>query len=124
MTITATQFPAPPTPPRAGDGSAAQVADADVSWRALSASLWVARRDGRHLGTVQRGRRWLASDAESEPIGAYRTFLEAQAAVTSPAARPAEAQGPVLGGPVLAGAGVLVAALASAGVWAWATLLG
>ena len=119
MTITTTQVPALPTSSSADDPSGA-----DVSWRALSASLWVARRDGRHLGTVQRGRRWLASDAESEPIGAFRTFPEAQAAVASPASRPAAARGPVLGGPLLAGTGVLLAALGSAGVWAWATLVG
>ena len=54
-----------------------------VRWRSLSPRHWVARRDGRHLGAIERGRRFLATDARSEPLGAYRTFAEAQAAVQS-----------------------------------------
>lgn len=121
MTITSTQFPAPSA--LATAGGASESAGADVSWRALSASLWVARRDGRHLGTVQRGRRWLASDADSEPIGAFRTFSDAQAAVSSPASRPAEARGSALPGPALLLAASLLGALGSAGLWAWTNLL-
>jgi hypothetical protein len=117
MTIAATQFPARQA------RSSADASCADISWRALSAGLWVARRDGRHLGTVQRGRRWLASDADSEPIGAFRTFSEAQAAVGDPTMRPVDARGPRLGGPALAAAGLLVAAVASAGVWTWSALV-
>lgn len=52
-----------------------------VRWRSLSPRHWVARRDGRHLGAIERGRRWIATDARSEPLGAFRTFAEAQAAV-------------------------------------------
>ena len=123
MTITPTQSPAPPADEVSNGAISAEVLASDVSWRALSAGLWVARRDDRHLGTVQRGRRWLASDADSEPIGAFRTFSEAQAAVVSPASRPAEARGTALGGPALVVAASLLAALASAGVWAWTNLL-
>jgi len=128
MTIIATQFPVLSTPstesePPADPVSADEVLGSDVSWRALSASLWVARRDGRHLGTVQHGRRWLASDADSEPIGVFRTFSEAQTAVASPASRPAEARGSALAGPALVVAVSLVAALGSAGLWAWTNLL-
>ena len=123
MTITATQFPARSAVSSADDLSGVGAPAADVSWRALSSSLWVARRDGRHLGTVQRGRRWLASDSESEPIGAFRTFAEAQAAVSGSVPHPTEDRDPVLG-PLFVIAGLSTAALASAGVWAWATLLG
>jgi hypothetical protein len=100
-------------------------ADADgASWRALRGGLWVARRDGRHLGTVEHGRRWLASDAEGEPVGAFRTFREAQAAVADPAAHRAPVHRSSLG-PALATAGLAVAAAASAAasVWVWTTLL-
>ena len=55
-----------------------------IRWRVLRAGLWAARRDGRHLGTVEQGRRWTALDADSEPIGAFRTLAEAQAAVACP----------------------------------------
>ncbi len=125
MTITAPQFPAPPAPApsTASAVPARPEAAADVSWRALSADLWVARRDGRHLGTVQRGRRWLASDADSEPIGVFRTFAEAQAAVASPASRPAEARGPAAAGPALVVVVSLLTAVGSAGLWAWTNLL-
>jgi hypothetical protein len=58
----------------------------EVSWRALRTGLWAARRDDRHLGTVEQGRRWLALDADSEPIGRFRTLREAQAAVACPPA--------------------------------------
>jgi hypothetical protein len=50
----------------------------------LRSGLWAARRDGRHLGTVEQGRRWTAVDADSERIGAFRTLAEAQAAVACP----------------------------------------
>ncbi len=60
-----------------------------VRWRSLSPRHWVARRDGRHLGAVERGRRWVASDARSEPLGAFRTFAEARAAVQGERGGPA-----------------------------------
>ena len=76
------------TPMRAPSGS-------DVSWRALEAGLWVARRDGSHLGTVQPGRRWLAADADGEPIGTFRSFREAQLAVAGPRIPPRRRCNPV-----------------------------
>jgi hypothetical protein len=58
--------------------------DSLVRWRGIAPDLWVARREDRHLGAVQRGRRWTAVDADSEPLGLFRTFGEAQAAVLRP----------------------------------------
>lgn len=52
-----------------------------VEWRATQKDLWVARRDGRHLGTVELGHRFLATDADGEPIGTYRTLEAARSAV-------------------------------------------
>jgi hypothetical protein len=52
-----------------------------ADWRATQKDLWVARRDGRHLGTVERGRHYLAIDVDGEPIGTYRTLELAMAAV-------------------------------------------
>jgi hypothetical protein len=61
--------------------------DRDVQWRATQKDLWVARRDGRHLGTVERGRRYLAFDTDGEPIGGYRTLDAACAAVVRQCSR-------------------------------------
>jgi len=61
-------------------------------WRATQKDLWVARRDGRHLGTVECGHRFLATDADGEPIGAYRTLDAAMAAVTEQCSRTARAR--------------------------------
>ena len=90
-----------------------------VAWRALDAGLWVARRDGKHIGSVQPGRRWLATDADGEPIGTFRSFREAQLAVADPASHRAPVRSPGGARAVIAvallGGGAL---LASAG-WAW-----
>ena len=87
-----------------------------IRWRVLRSGLWAARRDGRHLGTVEQGRRWTAVDADSEPIGEYRTLAEAQAAVASPAGHRTPVRrmpaGPMLAVVLLAAsAGALLAAL-------------
>ena len=96
-------------------------APAAISWRTLSNDLWVARRDGRHLGSVQRGRRWIAADAESEPIGAFRSFGEAQAAVADPGpARAPIRSRPVAPVLVLAALAAVVAMTASV----WPVLVG
>src|SRR5689334_606330 len=70
-------------------------ADPAVSWRALESGLWVARRSGRHLGSVEHGRRWSAAGPDGEPIGAFRSLREAQAAVADRQAHPV----PIAGGP-------------------------
>lgn len=62
-------------------------ADHRPVWRATQKDLWVARRDGRHLGTVECGRRFLATDVDGEPIGVYRTLEAAMRAVTEPGSR-------------------------------------
>jgi hypothetical protein len=95
----------------------------DVSWRVLRSGLWVARRDGHHLGSIEHGRRWVASDAQSEPIGAFRTFQEAQDAVAEPGAHRAPESGPVPIRPALAVLGLCAAALASSAGWAWTSVL-
>jgi hypothetical protein len=66
--------------------------DHDAVWRATQKDLWVARRDGRHLGTVECGHRFLATDADGEPIGAYPTLDSAMAAVTDQCSRIARAR--------------------------------
>lgn len=92
-----------------------------VSWRALEAGLWVARRDGKHLGSVQPGRHWLATDAEGEPIGTFRSFREAQAAVVEPATHRTPLRRS--GGARVALAVVGVTALVSAAGWVWTAFL-
>jgi hypothetical protein len=59
----------------------------DVEWRALGRDLWVGRRDGRPVGTVEHGRRYLALDVDGESLGAYCTLEEAQTAVAAPEGR-------------------------------------
>jgi hypothetical protein len=97
--------------------------DDDVAWRALGDRLWVARRDDRHIGAVERGRRWTASDADGEPIGAFRTLPEAQRAVADPdvLSRDVLPAGSALPGLALAVVGA--AALASGAAWTWGVLL-
>lgn len=58
-----------------------------VEWRELKRDLWAARRDGRHLGTVERGRGYLASGGDGEPLGRYRTLEAAMEAVAHPEGR-------------------------------------
>jgi hypothetical protein len=101
-------------------------ADPAVSWRALESGVWVARRAGRHLGSVQRGRRWSAADGDGEVIGAFRTFGEAQAAVADPEAHRTRAVGTAGtsgAAPVVAFTAFAVAALVSASGWALTSLL-
>lgn len=97
-------------------------ADDGVTWRALRRGFWVARLDGKHLGTIEHGRRWIASDAEGEPIGAFRSFREAQAAVADPARHRVPVRPATAAGPALAVVGLSVAVMLGAG-WAWAALL-
>ena len=61
--------------------------DPRVVGRASHMDLGGARRNGRHLGTVECGHRFLATDADGEPIGAFRTLDAARAAVTEQCAR-------------------------------------
>lgn len=77
-----------------------QVPSTAVRWRVLGDGLWAARLQGRHLGTVERGHRFVASDADSSVLGAFRTFGEAQRAVVG------RVSGPAPSGP---GAGLVVA---------------
>jgi hypothetical protein len=94
-----------------------------VAWRTLPSGLWVARRDGRHLGTVQKGRNWLATGIDSEPIGTFRSFREAQAAVDHPDPhRTPVVRAPALV-PALAVAALAAAAFTSAAGWAWTAFL-
>ncbi len=50
---------------------------APVVWRRLSRNLWVARRAGYALGTVERGRLFTALDTNSDVVGRYRTIVAA-----------------------------------------------
>jgi hypothetical protein len=88
-----------------------------VTWRALRDGLWVGRREGRHIGAVEHGHRWLASDADGEPIGTFRSFQDAQAAVVDPAGRRPSVRRSSSFAPVIA-VGVLgAAAIVSAAGW-------
>ncbi len=92
----------------------------DVCWRRLEAGLWVARRDGRHIGSVQPGRRWLAADADGEPVGTFRSFREAQAAVADPSANRSPVGRTSSAGLAVAVLGIT--ALVSAAGWTWTSL--
>lgn len=84
-----------------------------TEWRQLGRWLWVARRDGRHVGTVERGRRFVLTDATGRAAGEYRTLAEAIAAAE---AAPADAgAGPVARAPRLSTA-IAVASVLGGGV--------
>jgi hypothetical protein len=74
------------------DTAAPMPHDPGAVWRATQKDLWVARRDGRHLGTVECGHRFLATDADGEPIGAFRTLDGAMSAVLEQCSRTARAR--------------------------------
>ena len=50
-----------------------------VEWRQLHRRLWVARANGEHLGTIERGRRFTVTDRDNAVRGRYATLHEAQA---------------------------------------------
>lgn len=93
----------------------------DIRWRALRRGMWAARRDDRHLGTVEQGRGWLAVDADSEPIGRFRTLLEAQAAVASPTSHRGPAAGPGTAAALMSG--IATTAFAAGIAMAWPVLV-
>jgi hypothetical protein len=94
-----------------------------VVWRALASGVWVGRRDGRHLGTVQQGRRWLATDVDGEPIGTFRSLREAQAAVALPQPHRARVVRTSTVAPAVAVLALGAVAISSAGGWAWTAFL-
>jgi hypothetical protein len=57
-------------------------APSDVVWRRLRPQLWVGRADNEHLGTIERGRRFTATDTAGRMQGGYRSLQAAQAALT------------------------------------------
>jgi hypothetical protein len=91
--------------------------DSLIRWRGIAPDLWVARRDDRHLGSVQRGRRWVAVDAESEPLGLFRTFGEAQAAVLRPEAHRVEPERGPRWGPLAFVGGMCASAAVLLSIW-------
>ena len=52
-----------------------------VEWRRLNGRLWVGRRDGAPIGMIERGRRYVATDASERVRGTFKTLAEAQAAL-------------------------------------------
>src|SRR3954451_23581469 len=54
----------------------------DIVWRQLRPRLWVGRADDRHLGTIERGRRFTVTDVDGDARGGYPTLQAAQAALT------------------------------------------
>jgi hypothetical protein len=62
-----------------------------AAWRPLGPALWVGRTDAGPVGTIERGRRYVASDGEGRRRGAYRSLDAAMAAFeqAAPAEEPA-----------------------------------
>ncbi|MFD1722707.1 hypothetical protein [Amnibacterium endophyticum] len=54
---------------------------APAEWRRLGRFLWSGRRDGRPVGTIEHGRRFVVLGLEGDLLGRFRTLAEAQAAV-------------------------------------------
>jgi hypothetical protein len=55
----------------------------DVEWRRLNRRLWAASREGRPLGTVEHGRRYVALDVDGGAIGRYDGLETAMAALAA-----------------------------------------
>lgn len=51
-----------------------------TTWRPLNRALWVGRSEVGPVGTIERGRRYVASDGEGHFRGAYRSLDAAMAA--------------------------------------------
>jgi hypothetical protein len=63
-----------------------------TTWRPLGPALWVGRTEAGPAGTIERGRRYVVTDAEGRRRGAYRsldaamTALDARRAADEPTA--------------------------------------
>jgi hypothetical protein len=55
-------------------------ASTDVAWRPLGPALWVGRSATGHAGTIERGRRFVLTDADGVRRGAYPSLKAAVAA--------------------------------------------
>jgi hypothetical protein len=64
----------------------------ETSWRPLGRDLWVGRTGAGPIGAIERGRRFVATDAEGRRRGAYRSLDAAMAAfeLGDESAEPAE----------------------------------
>ena len=56
----------------------------DVRWRRLDSGLWSGTRDGRPVGTVERGRRYTAVDLDGEVVGRFDSLEAAMTALLEP----------------------------------------
>ena len=54
---------------------------AAITWRLLGRNLWVGRTAAGPAGTIERGRRFVLTDAEGRRRGAYRSLDAAMAAL-------------------------------------------
>jgi hypothetical protein len=96
------------------------VPPAAAAWRPLGRDLWVGRTDAGPVGTIERGRRYVATDGEGRRRGAYRSLDAAMAAFeaaapeqTAPEQEPAPARSwdPLVLVTTLAGAASLLLAV-------------
>ena len=60
--------------------AAARSVSPDVVWRPLGPALWVGRSAAGPAGTIERGRRFVLTDADGVRRGAYRSLEAAIAA--------------------------------------------
>jgi hypothetical protein len=74
--------------------SASAAAATATSWRPLGRRLWVGRTAAGPVGSIERGRRFVATDVEGRPLGGYRSLDAAMAAfeVQAGADEPADAR--------------------------------
>lgn len=55
--------------------------DRTIEWRQTGRYLWIGARDGRRVGIIERGRRFVAVDHEGEIRGRFATLDLAQSAL-------------------------------------------
>lgn len=94
---------------------------ASASWRPLGRTLWVGRTEAGPVGMIERGRRFVATDADGRVRGAYRSLDVAMAALdgaqpAGPLARPRSWEPLVLVGTLIGAAGALLAVYALIGI--------
>ena len=115
MTVT----PAPPAPAIPERPDAAHSASAPAAWALVDSGLWVATRDGAHLGRVDiaSGSRFHAFSAVGRSLGRHPSLIGAQAAVEARGADPRLGLGQMPLAVVAAVSGVAAVIMATVAVW-------
>lgn len=118
--VTMTVTPAPPAPAATPERpDAAEPSSAPAAWTLVDSGLWVAARDGAHLGRVDiaTGSRFHAFSAVGRSLGRHTSLASAQAAVEARGADPRLGLGQMPLAVVATVSGVAAVIMATVAVW-------